>query len=96
MIEAHFISAKTICTQYGIEISFVHELVEFGLITLEFQEEEAFIHQDQIGDLEKILRLQQDLNLNLEAIDVIFNLLRKEKALKEELAILRNRLKLYE
>ncbi|MEN2283480.1 chaperone modulator CbpM [Algoriphagus sp. SE2] len=96
MIEAHFISTKTICTHYEIEISFVNELSKMGLIQIEEIEQDQFIHQDQISDLEKIIRLHHDLDLNLEAIDVIFNLLEKERELRKEVSILKNRLKLYE
>lgn len=96
MVETHFIAIKTICINYGIDNSLVEELNEFGLIHIEFIENDRFIHQDQISDLEKMIRLRNELNLNLEGIDVVFNLLQKEKELKEELTMLRNRLKLYE
>jgi hypothetical protein len=96
MIEAHFISTKTICTHYDIEISFVDELSKMGLIQIEVIEHDQFIHQDQIGDLEKIIRLHHELDLNLEAIDVVFNLLEKERELRKELTALKNRLRLYE
>ncbi|WP_296702661.1 chaperone modulator CbpM [Algoriphagus sp.] len=96
MIEAHFISTKTICIHYEIEISFVNELSKMGLIQIEEIEQDQFIHQDQIGDLEKIIRLHQELDLNLEAIDIIFNLLEKERDLRKEIITLKNRLRLYE
>ncbi|SIN72385.1 chaperone modulator CbpM [Algoriphagus halophilus] len=96
MVETHLIAIKTICLNYGIDNSFVEELNEFGLIHIEFIQNDKFIHQDQISDLEKMIRLRNELNLNLEGIDVVFNLLQKEKELKEELTILKNRLKLYE
>lgn len=96
MVETHLIAIKTICLNYGIDNSFVEELNEFGLIHIEFIQNDKFIHLDQISDLEKMIRLRNELNLNLEGIDVVFNLLQKEKELKEELTILKNRLKLYE
>lgn len=96
MVETHLIAIKTICLNYGIENSFVEELNEIGLIHIEFIEKDQYIHQDQLSDLEKMIRLHDELNLNLEGIDVVFNLLQKEIALKQELTMLRNRLKLYE
>ncbi len=95
-MEAEFISTRTICLHYEIEITFVNELKHYGLIQIEEQDNEAFIHQDQIADLEKILRLHNDLKVNLEGIDVVLNLLKKEEALQQELFALRNRLRLYE
>ncbi|MEZ4804277.1 MAG: chaperone modulator CbpM [Bacteroidia bacterium] len=37
----------------------------------------SYIHQDTILNLEKILRLHRDLNVNIEALDVVLNLLNK-------------------
>ena len=96
MNEKALISTQTLCYNYNIEISFVTALNTMGLIQIEIIEEKQFIHQDQISDLEKIIRLHNDLNMNLEGIDVVFNLLKKEKALRDELNALKNRLRLYE
>lgn len=90
------ISTLTLCSHYEIEISFVDALNKMGLIELEIIEEQQFIHQDQISDLERIIRLHDELNVNLEGIDVVFNLLAKERELRNELMTLKNRLKLYE
>lgn len=96
MNEEQLISAHTLCSHYNIEVSFVDALNRMGLIQIEIIEQNHFIHKDQIGDLEKIIRLHKELNVNLEGIDVVFNLLEKERALKDEINALRNRLKLYE
>ena len=90
------ISALTICSNYNIEISFVDALNKMGLIQIEIIEQNQFIHQNQISDLEKIIRLHNELNVNLEGIDVVFNLLKNERKLKDELNTLKNRLRLYE
>ena len=92
----NLISTQVICSQYEIEISFVDALHKMGLIHIEIIEQSEFIHQDQISDLEKIIRLHNELNVNLEGIDIVFNLLEKERALQHELTILRNKLRLYE
>ena len=96
MIPAYLISTQTICSHYNIEISFVDALNQMGLIQIEVIEHNQFIHQDQIGDLEKIIRLHNELNVNLESIDVVFNLLEKERELRNALIALENKLKLYE
>lgn len=95
-MEEYLIPKDTICSQYNIEISFVDALNNMGLIQIEIIEQNQFIHQDQIGGLEKIIRLHHELNVNLEGIDVVLNLLQKEKELRDELNSLRNRLRLYE
>jgi len=96
MNKKHLISAQILCSQYNIEISFVDALNKMGLIQIEIIEQNQFIHQDQISDLEKIIRLHHELNVNLEGIDIVFNLLEKEQELRNELNTLKNKLRLYE
>jgi len=96
MNKKDLIPTHILCLHYNIEFSFVHELSEMGLIQIESIEQGQYIHQDQINDLEKIIRLHHELNVNLEGIDVVFNLLQKERELRNELNSLRNKLRLYE
>ena len=96
MNEKSLISTQTLCTHYNIEISFVDELNKMGLIHIEVIEQNNFIHQDQISDLEKIIRLHNELHVNLEGIDVVLNLLENERVLRNKLYALESRLRLYE
>lgn len=96
MDEKQLIPTKTLCVHYNIEISFIDALNKMGLIEIEIIEQSQYIHQDQISDLEKMIRLHNELNVNLEGIDVAFNLLEKEKTLRDEIKALKNRLRLYE
>ena len=92
----HLISTEILCTQYEIEFSFVDALHQIGLIQIEIVEKDRFIHEDQIADFEKMIRLHHELDVNPEGIDVIFNLLEKERALQMEINALKNRLQIYE
>lgn len=96
MGKKHFIAVRTICSMYNIEYSFVTALNEFGLIQLEMTEHNSYIHQDQLRALEKMVRLHDELHLNMEGIDVVFHLLQKEERLRNEVMALKNRLRLYE
>ncbi|SFW26384.1 chaperone modulator CbpM [Cellulophaga fucicola] len=96
MSEKTLILVETLCSHYNIEISFMDDLNNMGLIEIEIIEQNQFIHQDQISNLEKIIRLYTELNVNLEGIDVVFNLLEKERALQDKINTLKNRLRLYE
>ena len=95
-MEKNLIAITTLCSTYEIESSFFDALHKTGLIQIVIIEQDNFIHLDQIGDLEKMIRLHHELNVNIEGIDVVFNLLEKEKELREELIALKNRLRLYE
>jgi hypothetical protein len=95
-MKEHLIPTQTICSQYNLEISFIDTIHHMGLIQVEIIEQNQFIHQDQISELEKIIRLHNELNINLEGIDIVFNLLQKEQVLRNEISTLKNRLRLYE
>jgi hypothetical protein len=92
----NLILIEKLCTHYEVELSFFKDLDNIGLIKILIVEENHFIHKDQLTDLEKIFRLHQELNLNLEGIDVVFNLLQKVEDLQKELNSVNNRLSLYE
>jgi chaperone modulatory protein CbpM len=96
MSRENLILISQLCTEYQIERALFDELHEFGIIELHVVEETSFIHEDKIETLEKIIRIQQDLNINLEGIDVILNLLQKIDGLQNELTEVKNRLRIYE
>lgn len=87
---------KTLCVHYKVEISFFKELSNIGLIEIKELDNDEFIHEEKIGDLEKMIRIHRELDVNIEGIDVVFNLLQKEMQLREEVIELRNRLRFYE
>ncbi len=92
----NLIPVNTLCTHYQVELSFFNDLQEFGLIEIEIIEQSSYIQEDKINDLEKIIRLRHDLELNMEGIDVIFNLLNKLDAVQKELLNVKNKLHFYE
>ena len=96
MAQQELILIETLCTHYEIEVSFVDSLYSLGLIEIHTVEQTRFIPEEKVADLEKMIRIHQDLEVNPEGIDVIFNLLRKVDGLKSELAATKNRLKRYE
>lgn len=96
MSQQELILIETLCTHYEIEVSFVDSLYSLGLIEIHTVEETRFIPEEKVADLEKMIRIHQDLEVNPEGIDVIFNLLRKVDELKNELAAAKNKLRRYE
>jgi len=91
-----YIPVIEICESYKIEHRFIDELNSAGLVEVIIVEKENCLHVDMIRSLEKMIRLHQELNVNTEGIDVIFNLLDKVDQLQDELLNAKNRLRLYE
>lgn len=91
-----FISLEQICTHYDVEVTFINKLGEYGLLEIKQISSVYYVHIDHISSVEKMIRMYRDLNVNIEGIDVAFNLLQKVEALQLELVALKNRLLLYE
>ncbi|MGJ5640646.1 chaperone modulator CbpM [Formosa sp. S-31] len=96
MGENQYILIKTICVQYNLKPDFLEELHGVGLLQIVDIEQERFIHQEALSDLERIIRIHNELNVNIEGIDVVFNLLKKVNTLQSEVSLLKNRLYFYE
>lgn len=96
MKETYYIELPELCSHYQIEMSFLDGLKEYGLIETIYVEKTDCLHRDHIADVEKMIRMHQDLNLNFEGIDTVFNLLNKIEYLQQELTKTKNRLKRFE
>ncbi|MBP1839936.1 chaperone modulator CbpM [Formosa algae] len=96
MAENHYILVKTICVQYNVEPVFLDDLHSMGLLELITVENNKCLHQDTLSDLEKMIRLHNELHVNLEGIDVVFNLLKKVDYLQNQLVKTKNKLEFYE
>ena len=96
MAEKNLIPAGEFCQHYQVESTFISALEEYGLIELQIVEEKQFIPAERLPDLEKFIHLHYDLNINMEGIDAISHLLERFTSLQNEMAALRNRLRIYE
>ena len=75
---------------------FFEDLHSIGLVEIVNIDQDKYLAVEAIDNVEKIVRLHQDLNVNMEGIDVVMNLLNKMDALQQELNEMRNRLGIYE
>lgn len=96
MSKEKFIPLHTLCELYKVEMSFFSSLNEIGLIQITTIEELHYIHKDKINDIEKMIRMHRDLEINIEGIDIAFNLLQKINELENELISMKNKLRFYE
>ena len=96
MSQENLIPLSQLCVHYKVEMSFFSSLSEYGLIEISTIEQALFVEEEKAAEIEKIIRLHNELDINLEGIDTILHLLNKIEALQAELSSTKNRLRLYE
>lgn len=84
------------CANHEVEFSFIDSLHQFGLIEVIIHEDNKYIHQEQLNEVEKMMRMHYELDINMEGIDVISHLLKRMNSLQKELIETQNKLRLYE
>jgi chaperone modulatory protein CbpM len=90
------INVSHFCTYYDVDITFIRSLHDAGLVSLDIQEDENFLDYEELGKLEKFVRLHHDLSINTAGIEAISHLLEKMEFLQQEITNLKNRLGIYE
>jgi hypothetical protein len=96
MENKRLIAVENLCTHYQIEISFVHSLNDYGLISIIELETGQFIEEDDLADIEKMMRLHYELDINMAGLDAISHLLKKLQEREKDLLKLKKSLDLDE
>ncbi len=92
---ATYIRIQEYCLHYQVPTNFIDELVDAGLLQIK-NEDDGEIDEEQFSKLERFRQLYFDLQINLEGIETIDYLLERQHQLQQELALAKNKLKLYE
>lgn len=87
---------ETFCIKYPVEFSFIQLLIEHGLVQITTVEEQHYIPESELPQIEKIIRLHNDLAINLEGVEVINYLLAKLQQQQNEINVLQNKLRFFE
>lgn len=95
MSEKDILKLEKFCELYEVPTSFVDSLNQFELINLTTIDDEMYIENEELPNIEKYIRLHYDLDINMEGLDVINNLLQKIESLKKQIVLLENELKYY-
>jgi chaperone modulatory protein CbpM len=90
------IAANEFCTYHHVEYTFINSLSEAGLVRIQVIEQETYIPESELQKLEKMIRLHNELEINVPGIEAITHLLQRMEDIQEEMRALRNRLKRYE
>lgn len=96
MEKEEWISAQAFCQSHHLEISFIRDLQQYGLLEINEIEETTYLPTGQLDKAEKMARLYAELGINIEGIDAISHLLERVEQLQQKITHLRNRLSLYE
>ncbi|UWX56225.1 chaperone modulator CbpM [Maribacter litopenaei] len=96
MEQSTFIYIEEFCTHHNIEVSLVHQLVEFEILSLEKTDDREVIEISELPKLEKMVRLYHELEINPQGLHAIHHLLEQVNNLQEEVLTLRRRLNRFE
>jgi pyridoxine 5'-phosphate synthase PdxJ len=88
----NLIRIEYFCEQYNVELTFINSLQEFGLINIRVVEDSKYLSNEDLKEIEKMIRLHYELGINMEGIDVISNLLNQIADLQQELTVAKNKL----
>ena len=96
MPDEEIISLEYFCTNYQVDQNFVETLESHGLISFSYQENQRYIFQHDVLELERYSRMYYELNINVPGIEALNHLLEKIKKLQQEAEYLKARLRIYE
>jgi len=91
-MEAKLIAIESFCDCHKIDGSFLESLNEFGLIEIVPVDNNRFLQEHQLQEVERMMRLHYDLEINIAGIDAIAHLLKRMNELQQEITSLKNRL----
>ncbi|WP_292009330.1 chaperone modulator CbpM [Chryseobacterium sp.] len=86
------ISREELVKIYNIEISFFNELVEYGLLKVETEDNITYVLYEDLPAFEKYTNWHYDLEINLPGLEVIQDMLHKIENLKQRNRELVNKL----
>lgn len=96
MKKINMIPAAEFCSYHNITVNFLDLLQEAGMIELASVENSVYIYENQLGDIEKMIRMYYEMDINIEGIETISRLLKRINDMQDEILLLKNRLRFYE
>jgi len=86
----NLISTVEICRYHNVDNAFIHALKEAGVIAFEEIGPDYYIAENELHKFERIIRLHEELEINVAGIDAINHLLDRIELLREEMRVLKN------
>jgi chaperone modulatory protein CbpM len=88
----NLIATTDICTYHEVEYTFISSLSEAGLVELKVVNKATFIPESELQKLERMIRLHNELEINVAGIEAITHLLERVEQMQDEMRRLRNRM----
>jgi len=96
MAAKHLITITDFCVYHHVEDSFIHSLHDAGLVEITTVDKQNFIPETEFQKLERMVRLHNELEINIAGIEAITHLLERVEALNDRLQQMSNQLNFYE
>ncbi|HKJ06244.1 MAG TPA: chaperone modulator CbpM [Flavobacteriaceae bacterium] len=90
------IEIREVLTRYKVNNDFITCIEQCSIIDYVEQNNTRYIYVKHIPKVEQIIRLHNDLNVNMEGIEAISHLLDRIENLQNKLRIVEQKLKIYE
>jgi chaperone modulatory protein CbpM len=87
----NLIATTDICTYHEVEYTFISSLSEAGLVELKVVNQTTYIPESELQKLERMIRLHNELEINVAGIEAITHLLERVEQMQEEMRRLRNK-----
>lgn len=88
-METTWINVLDVCTSHKIEVQFIRELSENGLIEIRMERDIELVNEEELKPLEQFAAWHYDLELNMQGIEVACHLLDRIASLQQEIATLK-------
>lgn len=86
------ISREELVKIYNIEITFFDELVDYGLLKVQTENNVRYLMYEDLPAFERFANWHYDLEINLPGLEVIHDMLKKMEDLKQKNRELMNKL----
>ena len=96
MENENLISLKEFCRYHRVDAGFIRLLEENGLIETTMVQQTVYVHSENLVQLEKFVRLNRELNIPADNLDIVSHLLSRMENLQHEIKLLQNRINFYE
>jgi len=96
MENENLIPIAEFCRYHRVDVAFIHLLEQSGLIGTTILQQTVYVRIEDLSQLEKFVRLHQDLEIPADNLDIVSHLLNRMEDLQREIKQLQNRITFYE